>query len=165
LPSRSGPAPRKGNGIGPGPDADRDPVPRDGHPDHDLRQVIAGVLRLAEGTEPDLIRGLAVLFSGCAVVRQEAALVVAGDGFVGLLQLEVGAGGVEEQQVDLEVEEVSDLVEHPLLQVVGHLVEPVHRPVAGVVVGGRQALDMRVVCDPVRGGQLGRRSQGPVRNQ
>ncbi|MDQ0946102.1 hypothetical protein QFZ24_000025 [Streptomyces phaeochromogenes] len=33
------------------------------------------------------------------------ALVVAGDGPIRPLQLEVGAGGVEEQQIDLEDEE------------------------------------------------------------
>jgi hypothetical protein len=34
------------------------------------------------------------------------------------------------------------------------VVEPVHRPVAGVVAGLGQPVDVHVVVDPVRGGQL-----------
>ncbi len=37
---------------GPAPDPDRDPAPGDGHADHDLGQVIAVVLGLAEHAEP-----------------------------------------------------------------------------------------------------------------
>ena len=79
----------------------------------------------------------AVLLAG--VVGQEVAVVVAGHGFVGVFQFEVGGGGVEEQQVDLEVEQVRDLVEHPDLELLADVVEPVHRPVAGVVAGLRAA--------------------------
>ena len=46
---------------------------------------------------------------------------------------------IEEQQVDLEVEQVRDLAKHPALQLVADVVEPVHRPVAGVVGGLRAA--------------------------
>jgi hypothetical protein len=81
-------------------------------------------------------------------------VVVAGHRFVGVLQLEVGGGGVEEQQVDLEVEQVRDLVEHLALQVLPDVVEPVHRPVADIVGGLGQPVDVHVVGDPVRGGQL-----------
>ena len=63
---------------GPAPHPHRDPLPRDGQADHDLRQVGPVILGVAEDAE----RAVAVL---------------------GLVALEVGAGGVEEQQVDLEV--------------------------------------------------------------
>ena len=47
--------------------------------------------------------------------------------------LPVGRGGVEEQQIDLEVEQARDREEHPLLQSWQRGVQEVHRPVAGVV--------------------------------
>jgi hypothetical protein len=64
-------------------------------------------------------------------------VLVAGHGLVGVFQLEVSGGGVEEQQVDFEVEQVRDLVKHPDLELFADVVEPVHRPVAGVVAGLR----------------------------
>jgi hypothetical protein len=100
-----------------------------------------------------------------AVVADPLAVIVAGNRFVRLGQLEVGGGGVEEQQVDLEVEEIGDLVEHLLLQVVFHLVQPVHRPVAGLLAHLVQSIDMDVMTDPIRGGELRRRSQSSVGDQ
>ena len=55
-------------------------------------------------------------------------------GVVGLLDLEVGGGGVEEQQVDLEVQQVGHREVHGLGQVGFDLEEPVHGPVEGVLV-------------------------------
>jgi hypothetical protein len=53
----------------PGPHPDRDAVPGDRHPDHHLRQVVAGVLRLAVDAEPGLLHGaLAVLADALAVL-------------------------------------------------------------------------------------------------
>jgi hypothetical protein len=56
-------------------------------------------------------------------------------GWSGSSEFEVGGGGVEEQQVDLEVEQVRDLTEHLAFELFAHVVEPVHRPVAGIVGG------------------------------
>ena len=103
-----------------------------------------------------------------AGVVPAVALPVAGDGLVRLLQLEVGAGGVEEQQVHLQVQQVRDLVEDLLLQVVLHLVEPVHRPVAGLLSGLGQRVDMHVVGDPLGSRELrggGQRAVGDQREQ
>ena len=59
---------------------------------------------------------------------------------VGFLQLfgqpvglPVGRGGVKEQQVDLEVKQVRDGEEHPLLQRLKRRVQEVHRPIARVI--------------------------------
>ena len=92
-------------------------------------------------------------------------VLVAGDRSIGLVEFEIGGGGVEEQHVDLEVEEVGDLAEDLLLQGVVDLQQPVHRSVAGVVAGGRQAVDSHVVVDPAGRGQLRRGCQGPVGDQ
>ncbi|MFC5993775.1 hypothetical protein ACFQE5_06055 [Pseudonocardia hispaniensis] len=61
--------------------------------------------------------------------------LVAGHGRVRLVDLEVGGGDVEEQQVDLTVQQACDLPEHLALQLRGDLDQPVHRPVTGVVGG------------------------------
>ena len=62
-------------------------------------------------------RIVAVLRTGAVVLGgvggPHVAVLVAGDGLVGVFQFEVGGGGVEEQQVDFEVEQVRDLVETP----------------------------------------------------
>ena len=44
-------------------------------------------------------------------------------GLIGLIGAEVGGGGVEEQQIDLQIEEVGHLVEDRLLQSRGDLKE------------------------------------------
>jgi TraM recognition site of TraD and TraG len=67
---------RVGGVPGPAPHADRDAVPGDRHADHDLGQVVAVVLGLAEGAEP----------RGPAVLR-----VLAADRGVGLLGLSIPA--------------------------------------------------------------------------
>src|SRR6266511_4009857 len=63
----------------------------------------------------------------------DAAVLVAGEWFVGLVEFEVGGWGVEEQRVDFQVEQGGHRPEHFFFQGVGDLVQPVHGPVAGVV--------------------------------
>ncbi len=92
------------------------------------------VLGLAPGAEP---RGVAL--GGLLLVVGEVAVLVPRHGLVFLVHLEVGAGGVEEQQVHFEVEQVRDLAEDLFLELVLDLQQPVHRPVARVVAGLGQA--------------------------
>ena len=144
---------------GPGPDPDGDAVAGDGHADDDLREVVAGVLGLAVRPEA----GLAVRVR--AAGGHGLAAVVARNVPVCLFCLEIGRCRVEEEQVHLKVEEVGDLVVGLLGQDRLDLQEPVHHPVAGVVAGVVQAVDVDVVADPLRARQLGRRGQGPVGDQ
>jgi hypothetical protein len=58
--------------------------------------------------------------------------------------LEVGGGGVEEQQVDLEVEEIGDLVIDFPSQRRLDLEQGVHRPVAGVLMDPVKPVDGHV---------------------
>jgi hypothetical protein len=80
---------------------------------------------------------------------------------------EVGAGGVEEQQVDFEVEQVGDGEEHRFLHLrvgVG-LDQQVHRPIRLIVIHALQARDGDIVAGPLGGGELGGRVDRPVRDQ
>ncbi len=92
----------------PAPHPHRDPSPGDGHPDDHLGQIRAVVLGAAPRAEPD--RG-------------------ALGGLIGGLGLEVGGGGVEEQQVDFEVQQVRGGPVDGLGQVVFDLQQPVHGPI------------------------------------
>ena len=96
---------------------------------------------------------------------QRHAVAITEDGLVFLFRLQVGGGGVEEQQVHLEVQQVGEVVEDLPLQVAGDLRQPVHRPVAGIVAGRGQAGDQHVLVRPAGCGQLRRRGQRPVRHQ
>ncbi len=80
--------------AGPHPHPHRDPLARDRQPDHHLRQVGAVILRVPE--------------------RPERRLLLLARGAVGL-GFEVGRGGVEEEQIDLEVQEVGAGEEDGLL--------------------------------------------------
>ena len=84
---------------------------------------------------------------------------------VGLVHLEVGAGRVEEQQVHLEVEQIRHRPVHPLGQLGLHLQQPVHRPVAGVLVDFGQPVDEHPLVHPTGRGQLRRGRQRPVGHQ
>jgi hypothetical protein len=98
-------------GARPDPDPDRDPLARDGEPDHDLRQVgplILGVVeRPKRWPRTDRVR----------------------------LGLEGGRGGVEEEQIDLQVQQVGAGEEnrllHPCLGV--RVDQQLERPVGLVV--------------------------------
>ena len=95
-----------------------------------------------------------------------AAVLVAGNRVVGVLRHEVGGGGVEEQQVHLKAQQVTRPGRRPASPGSPRdLQQPVHRPVARVVAGLRQARDQDVLVDPAGGGQLRRRGQRPVRDQ
>src|SRR5690606_27112523 len=149
-----------------GPDADRDAVAGDGHPDDDLGQVVTVVFGLAAGAEAllHLLTAITMVISvvvapvvtvaavvpsaGVAGGKEEASLV-AGDRLVGFVDLEVGGGGVEEQEFDFEVEQGSDLVVDLAFDGVLDLVQPVHRPIAGVIAAGAQAVYVGVAADPV----------------
>ena len=73
-------------------------------------------------------------------------LVVAGELLGEAVELEVGRGGVEEQDVDLQVQEVGDREEDLLLQLGKGVHEQVHRPVARVVGECLEPFDV----DPAR---------------
>ena len=149
---------------GPAPDPHGDPVPGHGHPDDDLGQVVAVVLGLPPGAEPARLSPLPVL-AVRLLAGHGVALLIAGDGLVFVLRHEVGGGGVEEQQVDFEVQQVGEVVEDLPLQVVADLQQPVHRPVAGIVAGRGQPGDQDVLAGPPGGGQFRGRRQRPVRDQ
>jgi hypothetical protein len=95
----------------------------------------------------------------------DTATFVAGHGFVGLVEFEVGRRRIEEQEIHFKVEEAGDLPEDLLLQLWGHLVEPVHGPVAGVIGGLGESVDVHPSGDPAGGGELARRVQRPVGDQ
>jgi hypothetical protein len=130
------------------------------------------VLGVAEHAEPARLR--AVLAGRALVPAGLAPVPAAGDGtavlaprhrLVFLVHLEIGRGGIEEQQIHFKVQGGRDLAEHLPLQGVPDLVQPVHRPVARVVGRGRQPVDMGLAAGPVRGGELGGRVQRPVGDQ
>jgi hypothetical protein len=85
---------RVGGVPGPAPDPDRDGLAGDGQPDDDLRQVIAAVLGLAVGAEPRCPDRVCLLPVAGGLTAPVPQLLL-----VGLLQLEVRRGRVEEQQV------------------------------------------------------------------
>lgn len=125
--------------AGEAPDPDRDPLSRHRQADDDLGEVGTMVLRVAEDPE--------------ALSRP-----------VLLVELEVGGGGVEEQQVDLEVEEVCHREEDGLLHLglaIGRD-EEVHRPVGLVLVHRGKPGDRDVLGRPGGGGELRGRIDRPV---
>ena len=105
------------------------------------------------------------VLAGGVIAGDGVAVLVPQDWLVLDLHLEVGGGGVEEQQVHLQVQQARDPVEDLPLQGVPDFQEPVHRPVAGVVGSGGQLVDVRLAAGPVRRGELGGRVQRPVRDQ
>ncbi len=135
----------------------------DRHPHDDLRQVGTRILGLAVAAEGGLLHFTAGLAIGAGTGA--AAVFVPGQHLIGVPGLEIGRGGVEEQQVDLEVQQVGQVVVHLLAEVVFHGVQLVHRPVAGVVADLGKAVDVHVAGHPLGGGQLAGGRQGPVSHQ
>ena len=93
--------------------------------------------------------------------RDDLAVLVEHVGF-GLLALEVGRRRVEEQQVDLEVQQIGGLKVHLLGELVLDLQQPVHRPVAGVLVKFGEPVDPRPLAHPPARRQLAQRLKRAV---
>ncbi len=93
--------------------------------------------------------------------RDQLAVLVDGR-LVRRLTLEIRGGRVEEQQVDLQVREVGGLEVHLLGELVLDLQQPVHRPIARVLIELRQPVDPRALSDPLAGGELRQRLQRPI---
>ena len=143
--------------AGKGPAAHRDSVAGDRHRDHHLGQVVAMVLGLAEPARGPLDRfGGAVV--GLGFGRQVGQLV-------GHVDLPVGGGGVDEDDVDIEVEQVRDRVEDPRGDLAQRVEQEVHRPIRRVVGKPGAAGDRDPFGDPAGGGQLAARFQRPLRHQ
>jgi hypothetical protein len=80
---------------GPAPHPYRDPIAGHGHADHDLRQIGPVVLALAVGAPPDRLALVAAVLAGAVAVGAgvggfDPATRVAGHGFVGLVEFEIG---------------------------------------------------------------------------
>ena len=134
----------------PAPAAHRDAFPGDRQPDDDLGQILAVVLGVPVAPEP-----------ARAVLGVAVGVEVFGVAF------EVGAGGVEEQQVDFEVKQVGDGEEHRFLHArvgVG-LHKQVHSPIRLIVIHAIEAGDGHVVRRPLGGGELRQRVDRPVRHE
>jgi hypothetical protein len=83
---------------------------------------------------------------------------------VGLIAFEVRAGGVEEQQVDLEVQQIRAGEEHRFLDLalgVG-IDEQIHRAVAVILADLIEARDGDIVRSPLRARPLGTRIQRAI---
>jgi len=122
---------------GPDPAPDRYPRPRHGEAHHDLGQVRPTVLTEAPPAEPVLPRVLS-------------------------FDLEVSGRGVQEDEVDLEVEKVGHRGEDVELDLLLSLEEEVHGPVELVDLHLRQAVDEHLAGDPMLHRQLTRGFQSPV---
>lgn len=112
----------------PRPHPHRDAFAGDRHPDDDLRQVVTMVFALAMSTKAAVTYRIGRLDAGAhpaAFVTTSRWIILAG--------LEVGAGGVEEQQIDLQVQQISDLT----VNLFGHRRldgrQRIHRPIAGLI--------------------------------
>jgi hypothetical protein len=130
--------------AGPRPHADGDAGPGDREADDDLGQVGPVILGVAIGPEAPR----------CAIGWR-----------VGLVGLEVGARGVEEEQVHLEVEEGGHRPEDLLGDLGLHLEQPVHGPVGAVLVELGEPRHRDVLAHPGRARELGHRLEGPVGDQ
>ena len=84
---------------------------------------------------------------------------------VGDLGLPVGGGGVHEDDVHVQVEQVRDRVEDLGGDLLQRVEQEVHRPVGGVVGEPRAALDEHPLGHPPGRRQLRGRLQRPLRDQ
>ena len=86
---------------------------------------------------------------------------------VGQFGFEVGRGGVEEQQIDLQIQQIGNREEHCFLHLgagVG-LHEEVHRPIRLILIHLFETCDRDIMRGPFGGGQLGGRVDRPVGDQ
>ena len=102
--------------------------------------------------------GLADLVIGGRSLRPPGELV-------GDLALPVGGGGVCEDDVQVQVEQVRDRAEDLGGDLVEGREQEVHRRVGGVLAEPRAALDRDPLGHPAGGRQLGARFQRPLRHQ
>ena len=134
---------------GPHPAADRDPLARDRQPDHDLRQIGPVVLGVPEPPQRPL--------AGARLLH--VVLIVE---WILDVDLEVRRGGVEEDDVDLEIQQRRDAEEDRLLHPLRARQQEVHRAVE-LVVGERvDAGDDDVAPDPARRLELRGRLQATL---
>ncbi len=89
------------------------------------------------------------------VAEAAEALVGVGAGRVRLVGFEVGRGGVEEEEVDLQVEQVGERPLDLLGKLSLDLQQPVHGPIAAVVVEFDEAGDHGLLGHPGRAAKLG----------
>jgi hypothetical protein len=94
-----------------------------------------------------------------------AGLVLQLGQLVGGLGLEVGAGGVDEDDVQVQVEQVRHGGEHLRGDLGQRVEQEVHRPVRLIIGEPGQALDRHPVGDPAGRRQLAARLQRPLRDQ
>ena len=139
-----------GGVAGEGPHPDRDAFPGDGHADDDLGQVSAVVLGVPPGPHGRFGGPLGPL----GVV---GLLLVVEQGVVCAPGLPVSRGGVEEDEVDLQVQQVGDREEHRLLQLGQQRHQEVHGPVAVVVCELRHLRKPGPVGGPAHASELGQR--------
>ncbi len=110
-----------------------------------------------------MVLGLAV----AAEALPTPTVTLAGLVVVFVVAFEIGGGGVEEQHVDLEVEQVGDGEEHRLLYPAlgSGLHQQVHRPVRLIVVHAAKAGDDHVLAGPLRRRELAHRRDRAVGDQ
>jgi hypothetical protein len=116
-----------------------------------------------------VVRGLAQPASP-VLDRRGGAVVGLGFGlqigqFVGHIDVPVGGGGVDEDDVDVQVEQVRDRAEDPCGDLAQGVEQNVHRPIRRVVGKPATAGDRDPLGHPAGGGQLAARLQRPLRHQ
>jgi hypothetical protein len=84
---------------------------------------------------------------------------------VGAVDLPVGGGGVDEDDVDIEVQQVRDRVKDRRGDLAKRVEQEVHRPVRRVIGKPGAAGDRDPFADPAGGGQLAARFQRPLCHQ
>src|SRR5512135_2811394 len=149
--------------AGEGPAAHRDAVPGDCHRDHHLGQVIPVILGVPEPPGALLLGQLVLVLVLAVLARAVFAGDVGEPG--GHLHLPVGGGGVDEDDVDVEVQQVRHRPEDPGGDLLQRREQEVHRPVGLVIAEAWAALDEHPLGHPSRGRELRRRLQRPLRGQ
>jgi hypothetical protein len=101
--------------------AHRKPIPSDREPHHDLRGVVSTILRLA--TLPWGAIGL------CSRTDTAPYLIALTAAFILLVNLEVNRGGVVENELHIEIEQVGEAKVECLFNRLLARLQKVHRPV------------------------------------